>query len=162
MILITFDEPIISGSVSFTDSDYSVIVSDFGADDNTQLWVNTYLPLIDGDIFTMSVEAIDSSGNVGFGSFELVHNDFLGDLVVTEVNYDDPGQYNNLSFFEIYNNGDVAHPLGGLAFTQGVELVFPEYSLGAGEYAIIAAPAYSFNDCALSDIWLRLPIILWF
>ena len=148
MILITFDEPIISGSVSFTDSDYSVIVSDFGADDNTQLWVNTYPPLIDGDIFTMSVEAMDSSGNVGFGSFELVHNDFSGNLVVTEVNYDDPGQYNNLSFFEIYNNGDVAHPLGGLAFTQGVELVFPEYSLGVGEYAIIAAPAYSFNDCA--------------
>ena len=32
--------------------------------------------------------------------------------------------------------------VGGLAFIEGVNVNFPEYSLAAGEYVIVAQPAY--------------------
>ena len=39
-----------------------------------------------------------------------------------------------------------AYPLGGLAFIEGVNVNFPEYSLAPGEYVIVAQPAYFLND----------------
>ena len=143
-ILVTFDEPLLEGSVSLVD--YSVSSAEFNSD-NTQLTINLSSSLADGDIFTLFVDtAIDYSGNLGSSTFELVHNDFVGSLVISEINYDDPGQYNNLSFFEIYNNGDEAYPLGGLAFTEGISVNFTEYLLEPGEYVIIAKPAFFLND----------------
>ena len=69
----------------------------------------------------------------------------VGSLVITEINYNDPGPYDNLDYFEIYNNGEYAYPLGGLSFVEGVNVNFPEYSLAAGEYVIVQ-PAYYLND----------------
>jgi hypothetical protein len=146
-IVLTFDEELQSANVSV--EGYTVASSEF-IQGNTQLILNLSSSLTNGDFFTVNVEsAMDVSGNTGASTFEnMVYNDFVGNLVITEVNYDDPGQYNNLSYFEIYNSGDEAYPLGGLVFNQGIEVIFPEASLAAGEYAIVAAAAYSFNDCA--------------
>ena len=76
-------------------------------------------------------------------TFVLIYNDMLGDLVITEINYNDPGQYDNVEFIEIFNNGSTALPLGGLSFSSGVDYAFPEFSLPVGDYYVIAKPAYS-------------------
>ena len=39
-----------------------------------------------------------------------------------------------------------SYPLGGIAFNEGVNVNFPEYTLAPGEYIIVAQPAYFLND----------------
>ncbi|MGC6469812.1 MAG: hypothetical protein ACON4E_00910, partial [Flavobacteriales bacterium] len=144
-INLTFSEEIQNANVEV--EGYTVDNSYIGANGNDLVVVLTS-SLTDGDYFSVNVtEVTDQAGNVGTEVVEnLVHNNHQGNLVVTEVNYDDPGQYNNLAYFEIFNNGNSAYPLGGLAFNQGINIVFPEYSLGVGEYVIIARPAFFQND----------------
>ena len=144
-IVLTFDEAVQSASVSI--ADYGISSSTF-SEDGLQMTLNLSSSLIDGDFFDITVDALtDFAGNQVSSVLEnLVHNDFVGSLVITEINYNDPGPYDNLDYFEIYNNGDESYPLGGLAFIEGVNVNFPEYSLAAGEYVIVAKPAYFLND----------------
>ena len=144
-IVLTFDEAVQSASISI--ADYSISSSTL-SEDGLQMTLNLSSALADGDFFNINVDALtDMAGNQTTTVLEnLVHNDFMGNLVITEINYNDPGPYDNLDYFEIYNNGDEAYPLGGLSFNQGVNVNFPEFSLGAGEYAIVAQPAYFLND----------------
>ena len=144
-IVLTFDEAVQSASVSI--ADYGISSSTL-SEDGLQMTLNLSSSLADGDFFDITVDALtDLAGNQANSVLEnLVHNDFAGSLVITEINYNDPGPYDNLDYFEIYNNGDEAYPLGGLAFIEGVNVNFPEYSLAAGEYVIVAQPAYFLND----------------
>ena len=144
-IVLTFDEAVQSASVSI--ADYGISSSTL-SEDGLQMTLNLSSSLADGDFFDITIDALtDLAGNQANSVLEnLVHNDFVGSLVITEINYNDPGPYDNLDYFEIYNNGDESYPLGGLAFIEGVNVNFPEYSLAPGEYVIVAQPAYFLND----------------
>ena len=94
------------------------------------------------------MKVLDNAGNVNSQQInDLVFNSYTGDLVITEINYNDPGQWDNLDFFEVYNNGTSTFPLGGLTFDVGVNFTFPEYNLEPSSYVVIAKPAYSGGDC---------------
>jgi len=144
-IVLTFDEEIQSANVTL--EGYGIVSSIISVD-ALQMTLNLSEDLVDGDFFNINVESLtDLAGNQNNIVLEnLVHNDFIGNLVITEINYNDPGQYDNLDYFEIYNNGNEPYPLGGLVFNEGVNVSFPEYSLEVGEYAIVAKPAYFLND----------------
>ena len=144
-IVLTFDEAVQSASVSI--ADYGISSSTL-SEDGLQMILNLSSSLADGDFFDITIDALtDLAGNQANSVLEnLVHNDFVGSLVITEINYNDPGPYDNLDYFEIYNNGDESYPLGGLAFIEGVNVNFPEYTLAPGEYVIVAQPAYFLND----------------
>ncbi len=87
----------------------------------------------------------------------------LADVVITEIMYNPPESgTDSLEFIELYNNGETAVNLIGYTFTSGVEFTFPGYSLGAGEYVVIAAdsakiennfgvPAFQWVSGALSN-----------
>ena len=61
-----------------------------------------------------------------------------GELVVTEILYNDPTMDDDLEFFEIYNRGNAEVDLQGYSFSSGVEHTFNDVTIGAGEYLIMA------------------------
>ena len=144
-ITISFDEPI---------SYASAIVDGYTIDstyieNESDLVVVLTSPLLDGDVFDLTInDATDLAGNVTPNNTleGLVHNDFVGQLAITEINYNDPGTYDNLEFLEIYNYGAETYPLGGLEFNEGISLTFSEYDLLPGEFIIISKSAFFFND----------------
>ena len=144
-ITLTFSEEIQSANVGI--EGYS-IDSTYLGNSSDQLIVVLASSLIDGDFFNINVtEVVDLAGNIGSDiSDDLVHNDFEGSLQITEINYNDPGTYDNLEYFEVYNNGSEIYPLGGLEFSDGVAFIFPEYDLPAGEFVVIAKSAFFFSD----------------
>jgi plastocyanin/DNA/RNA endonuclease YhcR with UshA esterase domain len=58
-------------------------------------------------------------------------------LVISELFYNDPGNPDSLDFIEIYNNNDAAVDMTGFYFS-GVDFTFPSFTLGDGEFVIIA------------------------
>ena len=104
-IVLTFDEAVQSASASIVDYGIS---SSILSEDGLQMTLSLSSSLADGDFFDITVDALtDLAGNqVNLVLENLVHNDFAGSLVITEINYNDPGPYDNLDYFEIYNNGD--------------------------------------------------------
>ena len=144
-ILVSFDEPLTSVSVSLEDYTVESTSLNQAADELTISLTN---PLLDGDYFNLYIDsAIDSVNNETIDTlYGLVHNDFIGNLVITEINYNDPGTYDNLEYFEIYNNGSETYPLGGLEFNEGISITFPEHDLAAGDYVVVAKAAFFFSD----------------
>lgn len=61
-----------------------------------------------------------------------------GELVVTEILYNDPTMDDDLEFFEIYNRGSAAIDLQGYTFSSGVEHTFSDMTIAAGDYLIMA------------------------
>ena len=144
-ILVSFDEPLTSVSVSLEDYTVESTSLNQAADELTISLTN---PLLDGDYFNLYIDsAIDSVNNETIDTlYGLIHNDFIGNLVITEINYNDPGTYDNLEYFEIYNNGSETYPLGGLEFNEGISITFPEHDLAAGDYVVVAKAAFFFSD----------------
>ena len=99
------------------------------------------IPQEDGELVLCDDAAVD----VRFG----------GRLLITEVQYnppdvpvddrsvDDYADYawkldgTALEYIELYNDGNAAVNLRGLAFTSGVEFTFPDYVLQAGSYTVV-------------------------
>ncbi|MEM9823755.1 MAG: lamin tail domain-containing protein [Bacteroidota bacterium] len=67
------------------------------------------------------------------------------DIVITEILYNIPGVGNNFDFIELYNRGDNAVNLEGYRFIQGIDHVFSNLSLAAGDYLVLCEDASAFN-----------------
>ncbi|MDX1906305.1 MAG: choice-of-anchor I family protein [Bacteroidia bacterium] len=74
-------------------------------------------------------------------TFEVIINNTLPSLVVTEIMYDEPSGADTLDFLEIYNAGTSAVPMGGFQLTNGVSFTFPEYTLAPGATVLLAQNA---------------------
>jgi len=69
------------------------------------------------------------------------------DVVITEIMYNSPESgTDTLEFIELYNNDTQAVDLAGFYFSKGVTFTFPSYSLGAGEYVIVAESALAMQN----------------
>ncbi|HRZ12078.1 MAG TPA: lamin tail domain-containing protein [Kiritimatiellia bacterium] len=77
-------------------------------------------------------------------------------LVITELNYNPYARTaaeiaagvtddQNLEFLELHNAGSTPIALDGYRFTVGITFTFPAFTLGAGEYAVIAYHTNSFR-----------------
>jgi PKD repeat protein len=87
--------------------------------------------VIDGD-------PSDESNEV-FSIIELVE---VPKLVITEIMYNPPEVgTDSLEFIEIYNNDNVAVDMTDFQFTSGIEFIFPQITINAGDYVVVAVNA---------------------
>jgi len=75
-----------------------------------------------------------------FGPLLALHND----LRITELMYNPDGS-DSREFIEFQNTGTSELQLGGLRLTDGVDFVFPEMTLAAGEYVVVARDLAAFE-----------------
>ncbi|MCO5230719.1 MAG: lamin tail domain-containing protein [Chitinophagales bacterium] len=71
----------------------------------------------------------------------IIYNDTRPNLFITEIMFHSPAEVENLEFLEIVNKGSEPALLGGLFFSAGLTYTLPEYTLGVGEYFLIASNA---------------------
>ena len=66
-----------------------------------------------------------------------------GDVVITEINYNNPGT-DDYEFIELYNKSASAVQLEGWTISSAINYSFPAYSLNPGEYVVVANDATAF------------------
>lgn len=67
-----------------------------------------------------------------------------GDVVISEINYNNPGT-DSLEFVELYNNGSTAVELEGWVLSDAIDFTFPQHTLMPGEFVVVAGDAFSFE-----------------
>lgn len=97
----------------------------------------TYGPHENGVVLNASGGSLSSGNSDPFDVLEVV----IPELIFTEVMYKATPGEDTLEYIEIYNNGSSAINLENYEMTQGVSHVFEAYSLGAGEYVLLAKRA---------------------
>ncbi len=61
------------------------------------------------------------------------------DIMITEIMYNPPeDNTDSLEFIELYNNGDTDVELTGFYFSAGIGYTFPDFTLAAGTYVVVA------------------------
>jgi len=108
-------------------------------------------PLPDGVLTTFCIDNVqDLPGNqmtnLNTECFEVICHSTgeVRDIVITEIMYNAPGK-DSLDFIELYNRSDIDHNLWGCFFDKGIGFEFPEFTLGAGEYVVIAEDSANFE-----------------
>ncbi|HNX43044.1 MAG TPA: lamin tail domain-containing protein [Bacteroidales bacterium] len=67
-------------------------------------------------------------------------------IVINEIMYNPPDAGNDtIEFIELYNKGVTDVNLNGWYFSQGIDYVFPDTTISAGDYFVIARNALSFD-----------------
>ncbi|MCF8245683.1 MAG: lamin tail domain-containing protein [Saprospiraceae bacterium] len=67
-----------------------------------------------------------------------------GDVVITEINYNNPGT-DNYEFIEFYNRGTSAVQLQGWTISTAINYTFPDYTLDPGELVVVSNNATLFE-----------------
>lgn len=108
-------------------------------------------PLQDGVLTTFCVENVqDLPGNqmtdINTECFEVIWHSTgeVRDIVITEIMYNAPGK-DSLDFIELYNGSGIDQNLWGCFFDKGIGFEFPDFTLGAGEYVVIAEDSANFE-----------------
>ncbi len=113
-----------------------------------------------GSFYDVEVKQIKDSASVpntlvSASIQQIVFNDFDGkDLFLTEIMYDNPGA-DFLEFVELFNASANPIPMGGLRFTQGLELVLPEFDLMPDSFVVLSRTKDSF------EFYFQVPSIEW-
>jgi hypothetical protein len=113
-----------------------------------------------GAFYDLEVKQINDSASVpntlvSASIQQIVFNDFDGkDLFLTEIMYDNPGP-DFLEFVELFNASENPIPMGGLRFTQGLELMFPEFTLMPDSFLVLSRTKDSF------EFYFQVPSIEW-
>ena len=141
---VTFSEAV--NSTAMNTANYTGIagltsISMNGTGDKATL---TFSPaLIEGTFYTLNVANVaDLAGNVMATSqnFSVIFNDNIGNVKITEINYNDPGAgTDSLEFLEIKNLDANAINIGGWKFNSGVTYTFPSGSqIQGGQYLVFS------------------------
>ncbi len=78
------------------------------------------------------------------GVITVVATPATDDVVITELNYNNPGN-DDYEFVELFNNGPAAIDMTDWTISDAVDFTFPAFTLNAGEYAIVANNAAAFE-----------------
>ena len=145
-LLVTTSETVTNGSDINNYAGVSVSTASVNATGDS-ITLNLSSPLVVGQYTDVYISGLaDIATNIMVNDvFTVVFNntDLLSGLTITELMYNDPGNYDNLAFIEFYNNSLDTIALGGLRIDDAISFVFPEFNLLAGEYAILAKAAFS-------------------
>ncbi len=101
------------------------------------------------DDYLVRITSVDNEtvSDVSDATFAITAPAIPGELVITEIMYNPPESGNDsLEFIEIYNFGDFAVNLNGYYFDAGVEFIFPDHILNAGDYVVVAINQTAFED----------------
>ncbi len=89
----------------------------------------------------------DPHASLGMTGVITVNGAASGDVIITEINYNNPGSgVDSFEFIELYNKGPLAVNLLGWQFVSGVNYTFPSYDLTPGNYVVVAYDAVKFNQ----------------
>ncbi|MFN3404799.1 MAG: lamin tail domain-containing protein [Cytophagaceae bacterium] len=149
-IRIAFNEPVSQSSAQNT-SNYTGLGTISSAVRNSRgdtVTLTLDEPMITGKYYTVTINGIsDIPGNTmnKARSFDVVFNNSIANLVITEIMYNNPGP-DDLEFLELYNNDDNDAILGGYRFTSGLTFTFPEMTIPARSYIVIAGNAEMVNS----------------
>jgi plastocyanin len=89
----------------------------------------------------------DPHASLGMTGVITVNGTATGDVIITEINYNNPGSgVDSFEFIELYNKGPLAVNLLGWQFVSGVNYTFPSYDLNPGDYVVVAYDAVKFNQ----------------
>ena len=106
--------------------------------------------LVDGAANTLTIANVKDTANNTMAapqSFSIIYNGTTGNLLLTEIMYNDPSSADSLEYFEIYNNGNSTVNLGGYMLTEGVDFVFPANTyLAIGAYLVVAKDSALVNS----------------
>jgi len=145
-LVLTISESVTNGSDVSNYSGVAVSSASVNANGDTII-LSLSTPLVIGQYTDVYVTGlVDSATNVMTNDTLIVvfnNTDLSSGLTITELMYNDPGNYDNLDYIELYNNSVNTIALGGLRIDDAISFVFPEYDLLAGEYAILAKDAFT-------------------
>ena len=145
-LLVTVSEEVSNGSNISNYSGVSVSTANVNATGDV-ITLNLATPLVVGQYTDVYISALaDLATNVMVNdTFSVIFNDadLSSGLTITELMYNDPGNYDNLDYIELYNNSTNSIALGGLRIDDAISFVFPEHDLLPGEYAILSKDAWS-------------------
>jgi plastocyanin len=145
-LVLTTSESVTNGSDISNYSGVSVSSASVNPNGDT-ITLSLSTPLVIGQYTDVYVTSLaDPAINVMTNDTSIVvfnNTDLSSGLTITELMYNDPGNYDNLDYIELYNNSSNTIALGGLRIDDAISFVFPEYNLLAGEYAILAKDAFT-------------------
>lgn len=121
--------------------------SHFAIDSTLLTFASPLMAGVEYEIIFENVEDTSVNNNVmDNDTINFFFNDYTGsDLVINEIFYNEPTSVTtDLEYIELFNNGATAIELGGLEMVGGVDLFFPDYSMAAGEYIILASNEVDF------------------
>jgi hypothetical protein len=109
------------------------------------------VPLTDGVVYTLIISNVeDTSANpmAAPQSFDIWFNGSVENIVITEINYNDPSaSVDSLEFIELYNNGASTANISGYKFTTGITFEFPlNTTINASSYLVIAKNTTAVNN----------------
>lgn len=114
-----------------------------------QIFDDTELETVENILLGLSNPTGEASVDAFAGTMEIfiLDNDAnIPAIALTEIMYNPPESgTDSLEFVEIYNYGDTAVDLTGYSFTQGFDFTFGDFTLDAGEYAVIGVDSVALN-----------------
>jgi len=142
LIDVWYDETM--GATALNPSSYGFPIGISAANDITSgrlIQLTTTTPMEIGKHYDLIVPVTitDPSGNPlqKADTFTVSYNPTIGNLVITEIMYDNPGE-DTCEFIELYNAGSTTVVYGGYRFNKGVNLLWPEGSVEPGEYVVFS------------------------
>ena len=149
-VIIKFDEPVQLASsqnkLNYTGLGGILSAVRSSSMDSVRLTLST--PLVVGQFYTLTISNMaDTAGNVISSpkTETIVFNNTVSNLVITEIFYDNFGS-DTLEFIELLNIGSTPAIVGGYAFKDGVEFVFPSMTIPAGAYTLVVQHPEAFNN----------------
>lgn len=130
----------------------------FGANDSVLITLAS--PLVNGTFYTLTISNVeDMAGNAMTipQNFDLVFNNTVANIIITEIMYNNPGT-DSLEFLEIKNMENFDVNIGGWEFSDGLALTFPSnLTIAAGEYLVFTRyKAYCDNFYGINSVeWLN-------
>lgn len=115
--------------------------------DTVTLSINPAISL--GTFDTLYIQNIeDLASNVMSNAYEFpfAFNNSVPNLVITEYMYNDPTGPDNYEFIELYNNSSSIIQLGGFEIIDAITFQFPNMTLNADSYMIIAKDSGNIHD----------------
>lgn len=104
------------------------------------IWALTVLPVFAAQTHWEGAPACRFAANEAFETIVIPESE----LVINEFMYNNPGT-DDYEFLEIFNAGDVPIQMEGYRLTTGVTFTFPNFTLPAGGYVIVAVDSAKFR-----------------
>lgn len=143
LINITFNEAVGTSAIDTANYDGIGIIASASINSaNTIVSLNLATPLTNGVNYDLIVSNVKDTANntMVADTFQIMIPVVVPvpQLVITEINYNDPYNTDTLEFIEIYNNDTVAVNLNGFVISSAVDFTFPNYTLDTNSYVVVA------------------------
>jgi len=128
--------------------DETTVITESTEDDGIYEW-DIPSDLTPADNYIVRITSVDDEAinDESDGNFSITAPYQPGDLVITEIMYNPPESgSDSLEFIEIHNQGDFELNMEGYYFDAGVEFTFPDVSISAAGYLVVAINQTAFED----------------